>query len=958
MKPEQLRQGGTYSSFTLLDITQCPDYSGTGYLFRHARTGFEVYFFSTPDEECFFSYSVFTPPSDNTGVFHIIEHTVLTGSKKYPVRDPFMGMDRNSVNTFLNAMTGPDRTYYPAASPVKKDFDNIFRVYTDAVFDPLLRKESFMQEGIRLTRDGFEGVVFSEMKGDTSNHSSVVFDTANRHLFPSDSPYSFESGGDPLSIVDLSYERFLETYRRCYVPANMTLFLYGDLDILEKLEFLEREYLSKRDGGVRIPRPSSPARWTESSFCRAKSDAEEGDEGATVTVSWLLSPSSEPFSGTLWSLIVNILLSSPGCPLYKAIIESGVGRDISGEGGLNDSFSDFTFSVGITGVDENDAEKAGSVILDALRRICSEGIDPTLIEASLRRMEFNLQEIKEGVPNGYRMFFSRIDRGWAFGRNPSDMLFPRRELASIRKALEADGRFIEHFLERNLLENTHRLLSLVVMDRDNAAESEKEIARKFDIRRKNFDEEEEKRYLEYENTPDSLLSLSLLPRLALSDIPRSSRNIEREEKGRILVSPDVTNGIVYADIAFDCSDLTAQEKEYCSIISRMLTMTNVGEMDYSEFLTRLRFETGAFSALFEAGTACSGTEKDYILIRFKSLDEHYGESLSLVLSLLTQGDFSSPGRIKAVLNDIRSDYESSFIRQAHLFALSAASRTLSASLRTSERTQGLSFWFRVIELMKEKDGRTGKRLKELARRVFSSDRITFHIACGKEKEEDAVRLTENFISMLPHSDVSSSAAVENEDDEGDIAYTFSTPVSYIASAFPVPGPEDRITGALRIFLSIISRSSLWALEREKGGAYSSGASLDINEDIAYFYTYRDPRLDESIDDFSRAAEEEKFTPDCLEDAKLRVLSRDVKPTGPQSRALVDLRRYLYGVTDDLRERMKNAMLDTTLSDLEEAREKCLTLMEKSTTVILTSTSSVSESRRKFRVVKLPFSNKT
>ncbi len=946
--------GKSYSSFTLVDVSACSDYNGMGYLFRHEKTGFEVYFFSTRDKECFFSYNVFTPAFDNTGVFHILEHTVLTGSRRYPVKDPFMGIDRNSVNTFLNAMTGPDRTYYPAASPVKKDFDNIFSVYTDAVFDPLLRKESFMQEGIRRTKEGFEGVVYSEMGGDVSTHSSVVFNTANRYLFNPGSTYTFESGGDPDDIPSLTYEKFIETYKRYYVPANMSLFLYGDLDILEKLEFLDREYLSSRDGGVRIPRPGLPDRWTKPRFVRAVSGAEEGEEGASITISWLLGPSSDPLLGTVSSLLVDILLGNPGCPLYKAVIDSSIGHDISNEGGINDSFAGLTFSVGFSGAHEEDAEKAQDVILESLGRIAHEGIDRTLIEASIRRMEFRLQEIKDGTPNGYRLFFSRIDKGWAFGRNPSGMLRIRDEIAYIRECLEKNGRFFEDWIEDNLINNPHRLLSVVVMDEESTARRKRILGENLEKYR--YDRNEEKLFLLAGEREDSPEALSTLPRLEVEDIPLENRSIPRKTVDGILVSNLPTNGIVYADFVFDTSDFTTEELEAVSLLARMLTMTNVGPLSYSEFLTRLKFTTGAFSSLFESGTTCSGREKDYILLRFKSLDEHFSESLCLIGKLLTEGDFSSPERVGAVLRDIQSDYESSLSGQAHLFALSSASRTLTPSLYTAERTQGISFWLTVTKLLEDDIPSVGERIKNAAVRAFTSGRLTFHMVCGEKNEEKHLEAVRSFISSLPRGGETGTYEREIEGDRGDTAFTFSSPVNYIACAFSTPSEPDRDIAPLRMLFSLVSRSALWALEREKGGAYGSGASLDINENIGFFYTYRDPRLDGSIRDFSLALKSETFTPDKLSDTKLRVLSREVKPTGPQSKGLTDLRRFLYGITDEMRWEMRDALLKTTIDDLERARKRALSLMENGNVTVLCSAKALGKAGKKFNKIKLPFSN--
>ncbi len=951
----ELKVGETYSSFTLLDVTYCPDYNGTGYYFRH-KSGFEVYYFSSDDEESFFSYNVYTPAFDNSGVFHILEHTVLTGSRRYPVRDPFMDIDRNSVNTFLNAMTGPDRTYYPAASPVKKDFDNIFSVYTDAVFNPLLRKDSFMQEGIRVTHSGFEGVVFSEMGGDVTNHSSVVFNTSNRFLFSPGSPYRFESGGDPVDIVDLTYEKFIETYRKYYVPANITLFLYGKIDILEKLEKLDMEYLSNRDSGRRIERPRIEEPWKGEKSVKAYSDAEDGDEGATVSLSWRLGEASGGIENTILSLIVDTLLGNPGCPLYKAVIDSGLGKDISSEGGMNDSYASLTFAVGISGVKEDDGERVRDFLISSLEKIVKDGIDPVLIESTLRRMEFSLREIKEGTPNGYRIFFKRIDKGWAYGQSPSSMLFPGKEIEYIRSELKKNPRFIEDWIKTNLIDNPTRLLSTVVMDGESTKRREKEIKRKLKEKMAFYKREDEEAYLRRAEEEESEEAVKSLPRLSLSDVPVKKTTIPREEVDSVLISPLLTNGIVYADFVFDVSDFTLEELEYVSLLSRMLTMTNVGSLSYSEFLTRLRFSTGAFSSLFESGTTCDDKEKDFLLIRFKSLREHYGESLSLIHSLLLDGDFSSPERIKAVLRDIQSDFESSITREAHLFALSSASRSFSPALYTAERTQGISFWLRVVELLKEDSALVGERVGRVARKVFGRNRITFHVVCEKDDVAEVGRLSSSFISSLPVVEKGEYVKKDLRGEEKNIAYTLSSPVSYTSLVFKAPDPLSKITGPMRVFLSLLSRSMLWRLEREKGGAYGSGASLDINENTAFFYTYRDPRLDASLDDFIRAVESETLTEEKLEDTKLRVLSREVKPTGPQSRGLVDLRRYLYSISDDLRWTLRDAMLSVTLPQLEKARAEILSLIEKRSAVsVITSPGSLKKSSLKAEKIKLPFS---
>lgn len=450
----------------------------------------------------------------------------------------------------------------------------------------------------------------------------------------------------------------------------------------------------------------------------------------------------------------------------------------------------------------------------------------------------------------------------------------------------------------------------------------------------------------------------MLPRLSLDDIPKGMTTIARETRNGILVSEMATNGIVYADAAFDCSDFTTEELEYCSLLTRLLTMTNVGELSYSEFLTRMRFSSGGFSTVLESGTTTDGRERDSLIIRFKSLSEYYGETLSLVERLLKEGDFSSPERLKAALRDIQSDYESAVQRDGHLFALSSASRFFSPSLYTAEKTQGLSFWFRVNEMLSQDIDALRVKMEAVSKKIFAQKRIICHLVVDAEDAPAALDLTLSFVSRLPEGEEFGVSPVRAVATSRRLAYTLSTSVNYTSLVFRSPAAEDEDTAAMRVFLSLISHSSLWANEREKGGAYGTAASLDINEGICCFCTYRDPRLDSSINDYSRSVEEETVTDEKLVDTLLRVLAKDIRPTGPQSRGIVDLRRFLYGISDDLRLRLRDAMLKVGVTDLERARKRILSLMKEDEAVtVITSSRSARESSEKFRIIKLPFNNK-
>lgn len=934
--------------FTLISEDEIPSYSSKGYLLRH-KSGFEVYWLKNDDKERFFSYTIYTPPFDNSGVFHILEHTLLTGSERYQVRDPFMGMIRNSCNTFLNAMTGPDRTYFPAASPVKKDFDNIFKVYTDAVFSPLLRRESFMQEGIRLSaKNGmhFEGVVFSEMQGDISQHESVVAASSSRPLFDEDSPYRFEFGGNPPDIPTLTYEKFVETYKKHYVPANMTLFFYGDLEIDEYLKFLDSEYLEERDPGKRIERAHLTSYWTSP---RKYKDHSSGDE-STVMVSWLLEKAEDKKFATMLSLIVDILLGNPGSPLYKAITDSGLGKDLSSESGLSDSYREFIFSSGLVGAKEEDADKIERYIIKSLEDIAKKGLDKRAVDAAIRRMEFKIKEIPSGLPQGYRLFFTHIDKGWAYGKSPSEMLKSVETIDEIKRESSENPRLFEDWIVDNLVKNKHRLLSIVIPSGNGNIEMEKKIEERLLELKASYREDDEKRFDEFEESEDSSEAIAALPRLSSLDIPNERNDIKHIEDGNIIYNRFITGGIVYFDIAFDISDLTISEAEDAIVLSRLMGMCDVGELSYSEFLTELNYSTGGASFSVDAGTDCNGDLKVFFIIRIKMLDEYVKESFNLLAKLLNELRVDSKERIKATLIDLDSGYQSSVLRSGHTFAISASESKLSDSLYLQEKLQGLSFWFRVKDMMSELD-LIPSRLKSLMDKIFTKSRITFHVAFEEKSENEVLKEVGAFIDSLKDGDFKKcGSSIKREDI--DTLYSAKTPVSYSALS-ALSADFGTIEHAKeKMFLSITGSNEIWSLIREKGGAYGGGALVDSNEDVIVFYTYRDPRLKESLDDFVKAVKEQNLNEANIEDARLGVLSRDVRPLSPNSKALIDFKRYLYKISDDERFKNKTMMLTLSKDEIESARDMILDSLARESSVGAIANESALKSLGE-KVKKLP-----
>ncbi|TFG59266.1 MAG: peptidase M16, partial [Spirochaetales bacterium] len=456
--------------FTLLQSSDIPEYRARGIWLTHNATGCQVYHLLAEDEENFFSFCFKTPSFNNRGAAHIVEHAVLSGSENYPVKDPFIQLLKGSMHTFLNAMTYPDKTIYPAASTLAKDLFNVMAVYGDAVFFPLLRREVFWQEGHRIqlgpeNRAGITGVVYNEMKGNYANHDSIAAEWSYRSLFP-DTPYAFDAGGDPEVIPDLTYEEFLTFHRTYYHPSNCRIFLYGNIPTETYLTFLEERFL-----GVfgKIPLssdiPDQPA-WKAPAVLEKTCHlgAEESPRGkTTITLNWLLGHAFEPSKALEMEIIAEILIGNPGAVLYKALVESGLGQDLSPVSGLDMHTRQMVFTIGLRGTDPEKQQDFENLVMETLRNLTDKGIPQEMLEGVLRRVEFQNREIKGGIPFGLRLC-GRVLQGWMHNESPEKTLLFETYMEELKKKVSAAGRYLEGLIDSWLTANVHRTTVLVRPD--------------------------------------------------------------------------------------------------------------------------------------------------------------------------------------------------------------------------------------------------------------------------------------------------------------------------------------------------------------------------------------------------------------------------------------------------------------------------------------------------------------
>ncbi len=967
---EKRTPGTEVNGFILQSVDVLDDYHGYGYHYHHRITGMEVYHISNDDPENFFSFIFRTPVQDDCGTPHIIEHSVLAGSGNYPVKDPFMSLLKGSAQTFMNAMTYPDFTAYPAASVVKQDFTNLFNVYADAVFNPLLKTETFWQEGIRITADEdgnprYEGVVFNEMLGEMSDHDSIVSRGSVRHLFP-DTPYLYESGGDPASIVNLTYQKFKAYYSTYYHPSNCRLFFYGDENIDEYLLHLNHHYLEEYSAQKSAGATQAPNRWKkerELTITAPTMDTQDEKRSASVTFNWATSGVEDPIEVITLSLLTDILLGNPGAPLYQAIIESSLAKDISQVSGMETSFRVMPFTVGFKGIDPDDAQKARAVVFKTLEDLVKNGIDETLVENSIKRQEFALQEITGSIPMGLRAM-NRCIRGWLNDSIPSislqigEALKKVKELVAERHvksghlfaAKEGSGGkgYFEQWIEDNLLNNPHMLTLIVKGDPSFSEILGEQINGGLEPYRADPEKlekisRESERFAEYEETEDRKEDLDKIPALSRDDVNQPVRRFDQEEvviQGvPILLQSMHTNGVIYVDGMFDIRDLNETELKILPLLTRMLHMCGIGEIPYTEVAKRVRTHTGGFHFFIETGSFLEDSENGVaaLAFRMKCLTRELTPSFSLLSDLLSGAAVDDPKRVIAVLNDIRSDFESNVSSSAHLFAVQRATSHFSSLLEMNEMMNGIAQWdfLRTIDAEDEKViSQLGASLKQLLEKIGVKKRLTLHLLSDEGDMEMCRSHSSEYIEKLPEGSMDEATLHSaHTPSVSSSLELFSLPasVAYDALAAKAAAATDERQVHQSILAHIMTTGALWDSVRGSGGAYGVSASIDMMESLFTFQTYRDPRISGSYDDLFKALRQiadNGVTPEELDSSVIAIISRELHPIYPQKGAIMAFRRFLYHISDEFREQRRALLISSTPEDIRKAASDILASLEE------------------------------
>ncbi|NTU85177.1 MAG: peptidase M16, partial [Chloroflexales bacterium] len=701
--------------FELLRDEQIPELNTRALLYRHVKTGAELLSLVTDDENKCFGVTFRTPPADHTGIAHILEHSVLCGSRKYPVKKPFFELVKSSVKTFLNAMTYPDKTTYPVASTNLADFYNLVDVYLDAVFFPLISPETLQQEGwhYELAEKGdplnFRGVVFNEMKGQYSSPEYVLYRAGQSALFP-DTTYGLSSGGDPKYIPDLSYEQFRQFHATLYHPSNARLFFYGDDDPERRLVILDAclAQFERADSPSQIGRQARFAapRSAEQTYT---APADGASKKGMVTVSWMVGEETDVTRVFALDILSYILIGTAAAPLYKALLDSRLGESLTG-GGYNDGQLQHTFSVGLKGIDPADAPKVEDLILTTLRRLADEGIDPEQVASALNTVEFSLRENNTGsFPRGLSLMLRSMGT-WLYDGDPLAALRFEAPLAAVRAAVERGERLFETLISETLLDNPHRVRVLLRPDpaqaeRDAAEEQARLAAARERMSEADLDriiaETEALRRLQEE--PDLPEDLAKIPTLTIGDLDRQSKTIPtelREAGGAPLLFHDLfTNGIVYLDLAFDLRALPADLLPFAPLFARALTEMGTAKEDYVRLVQRIGRETGGvWAAPMSAAHLQSGDYLGRFVVRGKATLARAPQLLAIIRDILLTVRLDDQERFRQIVTRARAGKESSLVPSGNAYARRRVAARLDASEWAEEEMGGIASLFFLRDL--------------------------------------------------------------------------------------------------------------------------------------------------------------------------------------------------------------------------------------------------------------------
>jgi len=972
----KLKKGDIYKKFEVLDVTEISDFKSVAVHLRHNVTGLEVFHMVNDDEENLFSFSFRTPNEKSNGAAHILEHSVLCGSEKYPLKDPFIRLSNQSVKTYLNAMTYPEHTVFPASSTVRQDYFNLMSVYADAVFFPRLNKEIFMQEAHRLelNENGepcIQGVVYNEMKGAYSSFDSIAFDSVLRSLLKG-SIYEKDSGGDPLVIPSITHEELLAFHQKWYRPDNCFVFLYGNIPTEEQLDFIQENFLDRlekkypeivvseefRKNQIKDFEKYVTPRVIEKPFTVYEEGpaGETEEKGNTVLVNWNLGECRDNIKSIELMILTGCLINHDGSPLQKALVECGLGEDLAPETGIEGGLSQYIFSAGLRGVKKGDEEKVYAVVKDCLLKVMKDGVSRKDLDAVLMSMEFNQREIKRAHgPYSLRIMNGPI-YAWMYGMNPALKIRTRKHLETARNNILDNPGYLENLIKELFIDNQRRTITVVSPSKDyaskRAAEEQKivkQLASKVsadEIKKMNDD------LHAFQSAADDESSIPhLKPADFLKDVDKTVEHISTQIEDvtgtngqtlKFLTNELNTNGIIYFDIALPADVLDADDYLKLPLFCESLTGCGYGGMKWDKAaedsalhvnmlgmgtIAQTTPDTEYARKWAEENSFCS---REWVLMRTAFLEEELESALRIFSQILTTADFSDSKRLQDIATEMRNDADASVIPNGHDYAMIRTKRNLSRICAVDEIWNGLTSVFALHNLVDDpvKNGKDFKRILDTLR----NGGALIHTTCEKENIQKIKTILPEFIKkadlcqlkpkkQTKDEDFIRLTCLENDDGDEEILLTSSAQVGFAAQCSKASPYGSKESAAEDVCTHWLSNSLLWEKLRTIGGAYGAFCDNEMRAGVLVFSTYRDPSALQSCQIFNdclKDAKENKFSEEDLERAITGTYSRWIQPRTPGAKGYVAFMRKLYGLSDTEKVDIIKNILTVSSEELQEA----------------------------------------
>ena len=972
-------------AYTLIKNEKIDDIKSDGYLLRHNKSGARIMLLKNDDENKVFHIAFRTPPTDSTGVAHILEHSVLCGSEKFPIKDPFVELAKGSLNTFLNAMTYPDKTVYPVASCNEQDFKNLMNVYMDAVLRPNIyqHEEIFKQEGWHYELENAEapivynGVVYNEMKGAFSAADDMIDREIFSCLFP-DTAYGVESGGDPAYIPDLTYEQFLDFHRKYYHPSNSYIYLYGDVDMVERLAWLDEEYLSNYsaievDSAIRKQVPF--AKPVEKTLKYSILDDEPLDDNTYLTYNIVVGNSLDTKTSMAFYVLEYALLTSPGAPLKQALLDAKIGKDVSGA--YDDDICQPFFSIMAKNAKTEDKERFLQIIENTIKKIADEGINKMAIRAALNGTEFRFREADYGSYPAGLMYGLDAMSSWLYDEEKPFMHLRALDICQSLKE-EIETTYFEDLLRKYFLDNNHVAVVVALPEHGLTAKKEKEIAEYLADYKQSLSAEEiaqlikeTKELEEYQEAPESQEALHSIPLLARTDIKREATKIYNEECKvcglPVLYHGLDTNKIAYMNLLFDTKEVPRELIGYIGILNAVLGLVETSNYSYSELYNEINANSGGISSdlqVFENLQA--DDEYQAVLgIRSKCLYGQMPFVIKMIREIISGSKFTDEKRLYEIIAQMKSRMQVSMMNAGHVTAVSRMMSYYSKIGWFKEETKGIAFYRLVDKLESEFESRKAEliaNLERLMRIIFTKDNLLISYTADEEGFALLDEAANEIKDMLYKSEIAGRARNDKEDCNDEILQlaveleqkneAFKTPgqVQYVAVGGNFKKLGFEYNGALKILRTILSYDYLWANIRVKGGAYGCMSAFNRTGET-YFVSYRDPNLTNTLEVYKNIpAYVREFKANERELTKYiigTISSMDAQLT-PSLKGSLSLSAYLMKLSESDLQRERDEVLDATNEDIERLADLIEAVLAEGNLCTVGSESVIDENKACFK----------